>query len=145
MRRTLLISLGAVIVLAVPALLGLLLLGRETIRVLFERGRFDAAAGALTYDVLAVYALALPAYVVTEVVTRGLIALRDTRTPLLTNLAQTVGRAAIMVALIGSAGVVAVPVAFAVTAALETVVLSVILLARIQRRLDDRVSAVATA
>jgi putative peptidoglycan lipid II flippase len=145
MRRTLLLSLVAVIGLAVPALLGLLLLGRETIRVLFERGRFDAAAGTLTYDVLAIYALALPAYVATEVVTRGLIALRDTRTPLFTNLAQTAGRAAIMAALIGSTGVVAVPLAFAVTAALETVVLAAILLARVQRRLAAPLPAASSA
>ncbi|MGD9894148.1 MAG: murein biosynthesis integral membrane protein MurJ [Dehalococcoidia bacterium] len=135
MRRTLFVALASVIGLALPALLALLVLGRETIRILFERGKFDAAAGSLTYDVLAVYALALPAYVATEVVTRGLIALRDTRTPLVTNLVQTAGRAAIMAALIGSVGAVAVPLAFAVTAALEMVVLAAILLARVQRRL----------
>jgi putative peptidoglycan lipid II flippase len=145
MRRTLLASLAAAIALAVPALLGLLLLGRETIRILFERGRFDAAAGALTYDVLAVYALALPAYVGTEVVTRGLIALRDTRTPLVTNLIQTAGRAAIMTALIGSAGVVAVPIAFAVSAALETVALATILFVRVQHRLAGVAPAVSVA
>jgi putative peptidoglycan lipid II flippase len=135
MRRTLFASVAAVVSLAVPALLGLLVLGRETIRILFERGKFDAAAGSLTYDVLVVYALALPAYVCTEVVTRGLIALRDTRTPLFTNLVQTAGRVAIMAALIGSAGVIAVPVAFAVTASIETLVLAGILLVKIQRRL----------
>jgi putative peptidoglycan lipid II flippase len=102
---------------------------------LFEHGEFDAAAGALTYDVLAVYALGLPAYAATELVTRGLIALRDTRTPLFTNLAQTAGRAAIMAALISSRGAVAIPIAFAVTASIETVVLAAVLLTRIQRRL----------
>lgn len=145
MRRTLLTALAAVFALAIPALLGLLVLGRETIQVLFERGKFDAAAGSLTYDVLAVYALALPAYVGTEVVTRGLIALRDTRTPLLTNLVQTVGRAAIMAVLIGSTGVVAVPIAFAVTAALETVALATILFVRVQRRLAAAAPAVSIA
>lgn len=50
-----------------------------------------------------------------------------------------------MAALIGSIGVVAVPVAFEVTAALGMVVLSVILLARIQRRLVDRLPVVAIA
>jgi putative peptidoglycan lipid II flippase len=144
MRRTLLQSLGAVVGLALPALAGLLVLGRLTIRVLFEHGEFDAAAGSLTYNVLAVYALALPAYVCTEVVTRGLIALRDTRTPLFTNLVQTAGRAAIMAALIGSIGVVAVPAAFAITAAIETVVLGGVLLAKLQRRLGGRPAAAAT-
>jgi putative peptidoglycan lipid II flippase len=141
MRRTLLQSLGAVVGLALPALAGLLVLGRLTIRVLFEHGEFDAAAGSLTYDVLAVYAIALPAYVCTEVVTRGLIALRDTRTPLFTNLAQTAGRAAIMAAFIGSIGVAAVPAAFAITAAIETVVLGGVLLVKLQRRMTMRTVA----
>jgi putative peptidoglycan lipid II flippase len=145
MRRTLLLALAAVVGLAVPALLGLLLLGRTTIRVLFEHGEFDAAAGSLTYDVLAIYALALPAYVVTELVTRGLIALRDTRTPLFTNLCQTAGRAAIMAALLGSLGVVAVPTAFAVTAAIETLVLATVLLVKLQRRLAQPTPATAPA
>ena len=71
-----------------PALLGLVVLGREMISTVFEQGKFDATAGDLTYDVLTAYALALPAYVATEVVTRGLISLRDTKTPLVTNSLQ---------------------------------------------------------
>ncbi|MEA2530273.1 MAG: putative peptidoglycan lipid flippase, partial [Thermomicrobiales bacterium] len=63
LRRTLFRSLAAVVGLAVPALLGLVVLGRPTIRILFEHGEFDVAAGSLTYDVLTAYAVALPAYV----------------------------------------------------------------------------------
>lgn len=114
------------------ALLGLIFLGRPTIRILFEHGKFDAAAGSLTYSVLVVYAVALPAYVGTEVITRGLIALRDTRTPLLTNTLQLAGRAAILALLIGKVGVVAIPIAFAVTAAIETVTLETVLLLKMQ-------------
>jgi putative peptidoglycan lipid II flippase len=131
MRHTLLRSLGAVVALAVPALLGLIFLGRLVIHILFERGRFDAAAGALTYQVLVAYAVALPAYVATEVITRGLIALDDTRMPLLTNTAQIAGRAL----LIGQVGVLAIPIAFAVTASLETLLLGVVLLVKLRRRM----------
>jgi putative peptidoglycan lipid II flippase len=135
MRRALLQALGAVVALAIPALLALLLLGRETIKVLFEHGKFDAAAGSLTYDVLAVYAIALPSYVATEVITRGLIALRDTRTPLLTNIVQFAGRAAIVAAFLGALGATAIPLAFAVTASLETLLLATVLFVKVQRRL----------
>ncbi|HEX9617594.1 MAG TPA: murein biosynthesis integral membrane protein MurJ [Anaerolineales bacterium] len=135
MRRALFQSMAAAIGLAIPALLALLFLGRPVIRLLFERGMFDAAAGDLTFSVLTVYALALPAYVATELVTRGLIALRDTRTPLITNTFQLIGRAAIMGALIGRYGVIAIPVAFALTASAETVILTAILLLKLQRRI----------
>lgn len=134
MRVTLLRSLAAVVALAVPSLLFLIVAGRPVIHVLFEHGRFGTGAGHLTYDVLVAYSIALPAYVATEVLTRGLIALRDTRTPLVTNTLQVVGRGVIMAALIGSVGVLAVPRAFAVMATLEAVTLAAILFAKMQRR-----------
>jgi putative peptidoglycan lipid II flippase len=134
MRATVLRSLAAVVVLSLPAVAFLLLAGRHVIHTLFEHGQFGTAAGSLTYNVLVSYAVALPAYVAAEVLSRGLIALRDTRTPLFTNTAQVVGRALIMAALIGSAGALAIPRAFAVMATLEAVALGVVLAARIRRR-----------
>lgn len=134
MRRTVLQSLGVVAALAVLALLALLYLGRPTIRILFERGEFNAAAGDLTYLVLVAYAVALPAYVATEVISRGLIALRDTRTPLLTNLLQLGGRAVIMALFVGRFGVVTIPAALAITATVEAVTLGAVLLVKLQVR-----------
>lgn len=135
MRRSLLLSLAAAIGLSVPALLALIGFGRPVIRILFERGKFDAAAGSLTYEVLIVYALALPAYVATELVTRGLIALLDTRTPLLTNTLQLIGRSLIMAFFISTVGVIAIPAAFAITASVETIALTVVLLVKLRRRI----------
>jgi putative peptidoglycan lipid II flippase len=136
MRRTLLRALAAAVGLAVPAVVALVLLGRLTIEVLFEHGEFDAAAGSLTYEVLIAYAVALPAYVGTEVVTRGLIALRDTRTPLFSNTLQLLARAGLIALLLGALGVVAIPVAFAVTASVETIGLGTVLLLKLRRRMQ---------
>jgi putative peptidoglycan lipid II flippase len=138
MRRILLRSLGGAIGLALPAVGALLLLGRPTVRVLFEHGEFTAAAGDLTYRVLVAYALALPAYVATEVTTRGLIALRDTRTPLFTNSGQLLLRVVLISLLLGRLGVVAIPVAFALSATLETLILTAVLLTRLRSRLVTR-------
>jgi putative peptidoglycan lipid II flippase len=136
MRRTVLIALGAAIGLAIPALLGLVYLGQPIIRFLFVRGNFDASAGDLTYAVLLAYTVALPAYVGTEVLTRGLIALRDTRTPLGTNIFQLVGRFIILTLFIQSWGIVAIPIALAVTASIETVLLGIVLWFKLQRRVS---------
>lgn len=135
MRRITVQALGVVVVLAVPALLFLIVAGRRMIRVLFEHGQYHSAAGAVTYDVLVAYAVALPAYVATEVLTRGLIALRDTRTPLFTNTAQILGRAAIMAVFLGAWGVRTIPLAFAMMATVETVALAAVLLVKMQRRI----------
>jgi len=134
LRSTLLRALGAVIALAIPAAVLLVLLGRIAIRILFEHGRFGGAAGALTYDVLAAYAVGLPAYVVAEVLARTLIALRDTRTPLFTNTGQVAGRAVIMAALVGSRGALAIPLAFVAMAGLEAVALGAVVGFRLRSR-----------
>ncbi|MBX6341690.1 MAG: hypothetical protein IRY97_04475 [Thermomicrobiaceae bacterium] len=134
MRATLLRSLGAAVALALPALAGLLALGRPAIRILFEHGKFDAAAGDLTYRVLAVDALALPAYVGTEVITRGPISLRDTRAPLVTNSLQLAPRAGLIALLLGALGG---------RAAVETVALGAVLLVRLRGRVAAVPSVVA--
>jgi putative peptidoglycan lipid II flippase len=138
MRRILFRSLRGAIGLALPAVGALLLLGRPTVRVLFEHGEYTAAAGDLTYRVLVAYALALPAYVATEVTTRGLIALRDTRTPLFTNSGQLVLRVVLISTLLERLGVVAIPVAFALSATLETLTLTAVLLTRLRSRLETQ-------
>jgi putative peptidoglycan lipid II flippase len=133
MRRTLLRTLGVSLALALLALAGLVLLGRPVIALLFERGKFTAANGDLTYALLVAYAVALPAYIGTELVTRGLIALHDTRTPLITNCLQLAGRAALIPLLIGPVGVLAIPIAFAVTSVIETLALATVLLRRLRQ------------
>ena len=135
MRRILFRSLAGAIGLALPAVGALLLLGRPTVRILFEHGEYTAAAGDLTYRVLVAYAVALPSYVATEVVTRGLIALRDTRTPLLTNSGQLILRVLLISLLLDRLGVVSIPVAFAISATLETLTLATVLLTKLRRRL----------
>lgn len=134
LRRTLLRSLGVALTLALVAVLGFILLGRPVIRILFEHGQFDAAAGTLTYSVLLAYAAALPAAVATEILTRCLLALYDTRTPLLINCLQLAGRAALIPALLPYAGVVAIPLAFALTSTLETIALGGVVFVKVRRR-----------
>ena len=132
MRKILWRSLGAAIGLAIPAVIALLLLGRPVIRVLFEHGEFTSAAGDLTFRVLVAYAVALPAYVATEVITRGLISLRDTRTPLLTNSCQLVLRIVLISILLNSLGAVAIPAAFAISCTLETLALAGVLFLKLR-------------
>jgi putative peptidoglycan lipid II flippase len=117
----------------VPAALVLVLFARLVVRILFEHGEFDADAGALTSRLIVLYAVGLPAYALTEVLTRSLVALRDTRTPLATNLLQLVLRAALTAALLGPYGVKAIPIAFAISSIGEAVLLGVVLWRRMPR------------
>jgi putative peptidoglycan lipid II flippase len=134
MKLILVRTLGAVVALAIPAVLVLVVFGRTVVAVLFEHGEFDEAAGSLTSDLLTIYAVALPAYVATEVFTRGLIALKDARTPLFTNIFQLTGRIVIVSLMLDSRGAEAIPFAFAVTAASEAVLLGCILAWKLRGR-----------
>ena len=134
MRRMLLRTLGVTIGLALPAVAALLFFGRATIRILFEHGEFTSAAGDLTFRVLITYAIALPAYIATEVITRGLVSLRDTRTPLFTNTGQLILRIILISILLSNLGVVAIPAAFAISSTLETLILGVALFRKLRKK-----------
>ena len=145
MRKILLRSLGAAIALALPAVAALLLLGRPTIRILFQHGEFTSTAGDLTYRVLVAYAVALPAYVATEVITRGLISLRDTRSPLLTNSGQLILRIILILILLSKLGAVAIPAAFAISSTLEALTQASILLIKLRNRTQSKHVATSVA
>jgi len=56
--------------LVVPVSLGLFIISPEVIRILFQRGAFDAADGIRTSDALGMYLLGVPALVINGVVTK---------------------------------------------------------------------------
>lgn len=74
-------GLRLVLVINVPAAVGLALLSEPVTRLLFERGAFTAADTRLMTPILAVCALGLPFLSFTTVALRGFYALKDTATP----------------------------------------------------------------
>jgi putative peptidoglycan lipid II flippase len=70
-----------VLLLNVPAAIGLALLSEPITRVLFQRGAFQAADTALMTPILAIYAVGLPFLSFTSLALRGFYALKDTGTP----------------------------------------------------------------
>ncbi len=144
MRRLVLIVLGIACSLSLLAMATIYILGRTVIRLLFEHGQFDSTAGEITFNVLLIYAIGLPIHIGTEILSRGLISMRDTRTPLFTNIGQLISRATIMWLAIEPLGLYAIPVAFISSSALETIALGFILLFKLHRRVA-LVDSAATA
>lgn len=70
-----------VLVINVPAALGLALLAEPITRLLFQHGAFTAAETAIMTPVVAAYALGLPFISFASLTLRGFYALRDTATP----------------------------------------------------------------
>ena len=121
--RLLLLTGGAALLVA----LLMASLSRPMISLFFERGAFDRAAVQVTAQFLAIYALGLPIYVLTDLATRALVACYDTLSVMLTNIAQLLLRILLLTFTIGPYGPIAVPIAHLLSSALETLILLLVL------------------
>jgi len=81
MRSALTATLRAVFSLCLPATVGLLVLGRPLVTLLFERGAFEVASTEAVAWALAFYALGLVGHAGLEIIARAFYALHDTFTP----------------------------------------------------------------
>jgi putative peptidoglycan lipid II flippase len=90
MRGTLAQALSLTLFLAMPATLGLILLGEPIIALLFEGNEFNAQSTALAAWALTWYGAGLIAHSAVEVITRAFFALKDTRTPVLVGAAAMI-------------------------------------------------------
>jgi putative peptidoglycan lipid II flippase len=81
LRATLEFALRMAAFVAVPAAVGLVMLGGPIVTVLFQRGEFTASDAMLTAQALTGYAIGLPAFSATRIAAQTFYALGDTRTP----------------------------------------------------------------
>ncbi|HEX7568347.1 MAG TPA: murein biosynthesis integral membrane protein MurJ [Anaerolineaceae bacterium] len=82
MRASLAVSLRGVLLLAVPASLGLMVLRKPLVALLYQHGDlFTAESTELVAWALLFYAFGLVAFSIVEIVSRAFYALHDTRTP----------------------------------------------------------------
>ncbi|HET7011850.1 MAG TPA: murein biosynthesis integral membrane protein MurJ [Anaerolineales bacterium] len=81
LRRTLAQALRGILYLALPASVGLIVLRRPIVAMLFEGGAFDAVSTSLVAWALLWYAAGLVGHSLLEVVVRAFYAMKDTRTP----------------------------------------------------------------
>jgi len=81
MRHSLAALLRGLLLMAVPASLGLILLREPLVTLIFQRGQFDASSTQLVAWALLWYAAGLVGHSVVEIVSRAFYALHDTKTP----------------------------------------------------------------
>ncbi len=107
MRSTLVSTLRAVLYLALPAAVGLVVLRAPLVEVIFQRGAFSAASTGRVAGALALYALGLPAHSAVEILVRAFYAMHDTRTPVgisAAAMALNIGLSVALMAGFGAAG-----------------------------------------
>ncbi len=87
MRGSLAALLRGLLLLAVPASLGLILLREPLVTIIYQRGVFDAQSTRMVAWALLWYAAGLVGHSVVEVVSRAFYALHDTKTPVFVGVA----------------------------------------------------------
>lgn len=128
LREVLNRALRLCLFLGIPSGVGLLLLARPTIALIFQRGQFTAFDTVRAAGMLQMYCLAMPAYFCMHVLLRAFFARKDTRTPMVTSAAL-----AVLNVLLVLGGIftplksAALGAATAATATLNTIVLAWIL------------------
>jgi len=83
MRSSLAATLRSVILLALPASAGLILLRKPLISLLYQRGEFDARAVEIAAWALLWYAAGMAGHSIMEILTRAFYAQHDTKTPVI--------------------------------------------------------------
>ncbi|MBL7205470.1 MAG: murein biosynthesis integral membrane protein MurJ [Desulfobacteraceae bacterium] len=94
-------TMRLVLFITLPFVVGLIILGRPIIRVLFERGAFDAFSTMMTNRALVFYALGLWAFSGIRVMVSAFYALQDTKTPVKVAVAALVANLILSLVLMG--------------------------------------------
>ena len=90
MRRTISSSLRMMLMLSVPATIGLMALSSPIVELLFERGEFDSTSTRMTALALLCYAPGLIGYSAVKIASPTFYALKDSRTPVLVSVGTIV-------------------------------------------------------
>jgi putative peptidoglycan lipid II flippase len=137
MRSTLAATLRAVLYLALPAAVGLIVLRVPLVKLIFERGAFTNTSTSMVAIALGLYALALPAHSLLEIIVRAFYALHDTKTPVIIGIAAMGLNVGLSLALIRVFEAVGWPPhgGLALSNSLATTVEMAVLLGIIRRRL----------
>jgi putative peptidoglycan lipid II flippase len=85
-RQTLAHSLALVFLLCIPSAVGLAVLGKPIVALVFEHGKFTAFDTLQTANALAAYAIGLAGYGAIKVLSPAFYALNDARTPMVISL-----------------------------------------------------------
>ncbi|MPZ98734.1 MAG: murein biosynthesis integral membrane protein MurJ [Dehalococcoidia bacterium] len=119
LRESLTGALRTILFLAVPASAGLVLLGRPVVRLLLQRGAFEASDTDLVVAALTFYALGVWAHAGIEILSRGFYALSDTKTPVQLAVVAMLLNVVLAAALVGPLELRGLAAAASITAALE--------------------------
>lgn len=136
-RQTLAHSLAMVFLLCIPSSVGLAVLGRPIIALIFEHGKFTAFDTVQTANALAAYSIGLAGYAAVKVLSPAFYALKDARTPMIVSLVSIAVNYVMNSLLVGPFGHVGLAFSTSTVALMNFLLLALLMRRRI-RRLEGR-------
>jgi len=118
-RSTLAGAISLMLLLNVPATVGLIVLAQPIVAVIFERGRFTAADTMATAAALQFYALGLVGYSIVRIVSPTFYSLQKSRIPVMVSMASVVVNVALNWWLVGRLGFRGLALGTSITALLN--------------------------
>ena len=131
MRRTVADGLSLMLMLNVPATVGLLVLATPIVRVIFERGAFTPADTAATAAALQFYAIGLVGYSIVRIVSPVFYALGENLTPVKISMGAVAANALLNIVLVQYLGYRGLALGTSIAALLNAVLLMAFLRRRI--------------
>ena len=127
LSRTIRKTVGSAIFVAMPATVGLILVARPLIAVLFQRGEFTVADTASVRFVLIFYSIGLCGFFLQQVVTRAFYSLQDSKWPARTAMIAVAVNIVLNLVLIWPMGAGGLALATATCSYLQVIILLVLL------------------
>jgi len=128
-----------VVLLSIPCVVGLAVLGKPVIKLVFQHGAFTSHSTDLTVLALLGYVVGLPGSIASELLVRGFYALKDGLTPLFIDIVTLAARFGFILLFIhimaGPYVIIAVPVATSVVATIQTLLLGGLLVLRLHMKI----------
>jgi len=131
LRRTVSSGVAMMLALTIPATLGLMVLARPIVALLFERGRFTPADTEATAAALVCYALGLAGYSIVKVATPTFYAIGQSRTPVVVSTVIVVVNAVLNVLMVRRFGYTGLAVGTSISALANAVLLLYLLRERL--------------
>lgn len=82
-KNSLVKSINIIILLIIPITVGALVLAHPIVKVLFQRGAFDANATLMTGNVLFFYSIGMVGYALRDLISRAFYSMQDSKTPMI--------------------------------------------------------------
>jgi putative peptidoglycan lipid II flippase len=127
------------VLLSIPCAVGLSVLGKPLIHLVFQHGAFTSHSTDLTVLALLGYIIGMPASIASELCVRGFYALKDALTPLFLDIVTLAARFGFILLFIhimaGPSVIMAIPVATSVVATMQALLLGVFLVLRLHMKI----------